>query len=54
MRPSRRFIKTELILPETAMGKVGVIVGLVVGGTVAMTMVALFSIFLFETFRTHG
>jgi len=54
MRPPRRFIKTEIVLPETALGKAAVIGSLVVGGTVAMTMVALFTVFLFETFKTNG
>jgi hypothetical protein len=54
VRPSRRFIKTEIILPETAIGRVAVIGGLVAGGTAAVAMVALFTAFLIETFRVSG
>ena len=51
MRPARRFIKTEIELPRSPAGRFAVIGGLVVGGTVAVMMVALFTAFLFETFR---
>jgi len=51
MRPARRFIKTEIELPRNPAGRFAVIGGLVVGGTVAIMMVALFTAFLFETFR---
>jgi hypothetical protein len=51
VRPARRLVKTELVLPETRSGKAAVLAGLVVGGAVALAMVALVSIFLFETFR---
>jgi hypothetical protein len=54
VRPTRRLIKTEIVLPETPLGRAAVIGGLVVGGTVAMAMVALFTVFLVETFRTGG
>jgi hypothetical protein len=54
MRTPRRFIKTEIVLPETALGRATVIGGLVVGGTVAMTMVVLFTVFLLETFKATG
>jgi hypothetical protein len=54
VRSSRRIIKTELALPDTALGRLAVIGGLVVGGTAALAMVALFTAFLFETFRSHG
>ncbi len=54
MRPARRFIKTEIVLPESALGRAAVIGGLVVGGTVAMAMVTLFAVFVLETLRAHG
>jgi hypothetical protein len=54
VRPARRLIKTELILPESPVGRVAVIGALVVGGTVALMMVALFTAFLFETLRVAG
>jgi hypothetical protein len=54
VRPARRIIKTEIVLPESAAGRFAVIGGLVVGGTVALTMVALFAVFLIETLRTNG
>jgi hypothetical protein len=54
VRPTRRFIKTEIILPETALGRAAVIGSLVVGGTAAAAMVALFTAFLVETFRVTG
>jgi hypothetical protein len=54
VRPARRFIKTELALPESPLGRIAVIGGLVVGGTVAVMMVALFTAFIFETIRTSG
>ncbi len=52
MRPARRLVKTEIVLPASPVGRVAVIVALAVGGTVAVVMVALFVAFLFETFRT--
>ncbi len=52
MRPARRLIKTEIELPRSPVGRAAVIGGLVVGGTVAVTMVVLFAAFIFETFRT--
>lgn len=52
MRPARRLVKTEIVLPKSPAGRAAVIGGLVVGGTVAVMMVALFSAFLFETVRT--
>jgi hypothetical protein len=54
MRPARRFIKTEIVLPENPLGRAAVIGGLIVGGTVAMAMVALFTAFVVETLRSHG
>lgn len=39
------------MLPASPAGKVAVIAGLVLGGSVALTMVALFTAFLVETFR---
>lgn len=54
MRPARRLVRTELVLPPSFLGRVGVLGALVVGGTVAIAMVALVSIFLFETFRRVG
>ncbi len=54
MRPVRRLIKTEIVLPESPVGRAAVIGGLVVGGTVAVMMVALFTAFLFETIRAAG
>jgi hypothetical protein len=54
VRPSRRFIKTEIVLPETAIGRAAVIGGLVVGGTAAVAMVVLFTAFLIETLRVNG
>jgi hypothetical protein len=54
VRPARRFIKTEISLPESPAGKLAVIGGLVVGGTVALGMVLLFTAFLVETLRAHG
>lgn len=54
MRPTRRLIKTEIVLPETTVGRAAVIGSLVVGGTVAVTMVALFAVFLIETFKVSG
>jgi hypothetical protein len=53
MRPARRLIKTEIVLPKSPAGRVVVVGGLVVGGTVAVVMVALFTAFLFETIRTY-
>jgi hypothetical protein len=53
MRPARRLIKTEIVLPRSPAGRAAVIGGLVVGGTVAVMMVALFAAFLFETIRTY-
>jgi hypothetical protein len=47
-------IKTEIVLPETALGRAAVIGGLVVGGTAAAAMVVLFTVFLIETFRVNG
>jgi hypothetical protein len=52
MRPARRLIKTEVVLPKSPAGRAIVIGSLVAGGTVAVMMVALFTAFLFETFRT--
>jgi hypothetical protein len=52
MRPARRFIKTEIELPRSPLGRAAVIGGLVVGGTVAVMMVALFTAFILETLRT--
>ena len=54
MRRPRRFIKTELLLPGTAAGRLAVIGSMVVGGTVALAMVVLFATFLAETFRGRG
>jgi hypothetical protein len=54
VRPTRRVCKTEIVLPETALGRAAVIGGLVVGGTAAAAMVALFTVFLIETFRVNG
>ena len=51
MRPARRLVKTELVLPASLPGKIAVIGGLVLGGVVALAMVSLVSVFLFETFR---
>jgi hypothetical protein len=51
MSHGRRLIKTELALPPTALGRVAVLAGLVVGGAVAILMVAVFGAFLLETFR---
>jgi hypothetical protein len=45
-------VKTEIVLPKSRAGRAAVIGGLVVGGTVAVMMVALFTAFLFETVRT--
>jgi len=45
-------VKTEIVLPKSRAGRAAVIGSLVVGGTVAVMMVALFTAFLFETFRT--
>jgi predicted alpha/beta-hydrolase family hydrolase len=53
MRPVRRLIKTEIVLPRSRAGRALVIGGLVAGGTVAVMMVALFTAFLFETVRTY-
>jgi hypothetical protein len=53
MRPARRLIKTEVVLPKSPAGRAVVIGGLVVGGTAAVMMVALFTAFLFETVRTY-
>ncbi len=47
-------MKTELVLPESAAGRLAVIGSMVVGGTVALAMVVLFATFLAETFRSHG
>ncbi len=52
MRPARRFVKTEIVLPASPVGRAAVITALAVGGTVAVVMVALFVAFLFETVRT--
>jgi hypothetical protein len=41
-----------LVLPQSAAGRAVVIGALIVGGTVAVMMVALFVAFLFETLRT--
>ncbi len=54
MRPARRLVRTELVFPPSLLGRIGVTVALVVGGSVAIAMVALVSIFLFETFRRAG
>jgi len=54
VRPARRLVRTELVFPSSFLGRVGVLGALVVGGTVAIAMVALVSIFLFETFRRVG
>lgn len=51
VRPARRLVKTEIVLPKSRAGRAAVIGGLVMGGTVAVMMVALFTAFLFETFR---
>ena len=53
MRPVRRLVKTELVLPESLAGKVAVIGGLILGGVVALAMVSLVSVFLFETLRSR-
>jgi hypothetical protein len=42
------------VLPSSLLGRIGVLGALFVGGTVALAMVALVSIFLFETFRRAG
>lgn len=52
VRPARRIVRTELALPESGPARTLVIAGLVVGGTVAVVMVALFTAFLFETIRS--
>jgi LPS O-antigen subunit length determinant protein (WzzB/FepE family) len=52
VRPVRRIVKTELALPRSGPARTLVIAGLVVGGTVAVVMVALFTAFLFETIRS--
>jgi len=54
VRPARRLIKTEIVLPASPVGRAVVIGGLVVGGTVAVMMLALFTAFLFETIRSAG
>ena len=54
MRPTRRLIKTEIVLPESFIGRAAVVVGLIVGGTAAVAMVALFTAFLIETLRVSG
>ena len=54
MRPVRRLIKTEMFLPASPAARAVVIGGLVLGGTVAVMMVALFTAFLIETIRTTG
>ncbi len=54
VRPARRLVRTELVFPSSFLGRVGVIIALVVGGTVAIAMVSLVSVFLFETFRRAG
>jgi len=54
VRPARRLVRTELVLPSSLLGRIGVLGALFVGGTVALAMVALVSIFLFETFRRAG
>jgi hypothetical protein len=41
------------VLPSSRVGRAAVIGSLVVGGTVAVMMVALFVAFLFETVRTY-
>lgn len=51
-RPRQRLIKTELVLPEQAAKRVLVVLGMFVGGLVAVAMVALVSVFLFETVRS--
>lgn len=53
VRPARRIIRTELELPKSAGGRAAVIAALVVGGSVALGMVILFSAFLYETLRTR-
>jgi len=53
MSHKRRLIKTELALPPSGLGRVAVLAGLVLGGTVAILMFAVFGAFLIETFR-HG
>ncbi len=52
VRPARRFVKTEIVLPASPVGRAAVITALAVGGTVAIVMVALFVAFVFETVRT--
>jgi hypothetical protein len=47
----RRIIKTELVLPPPGPQRVVVLLGLFIGGFVAVAMVALVSVFIFETIR---
>lgn len=53
VRPARRIVKTELDLPREPGARAAVIAALIVGGSVALGMVILFSVFLYETFRTR-
>jgi uncharacterized protein involved in exopolysaccharide biosynthesis len=47
----RRIIKTELVLPPSGPQRALVLAGLVVGGIVAVAMVALVTVFIVETIR---
>ena len=49
MSHHRRLIKTELALPPSGLGRAAVIVGLVLGGTVAVLMFVVFGAFVIET-----
>ena len=52
MSQHRRWIKTELELPTSGPGRLAVVAGLVLGGTVAVLMFAVFGAFLVETLRS--
>ncbi len=52
MSQRRRLIKTELELPPPGPRRLAVIAGLVLGGTVAVLMFAVFGAFLVETLRS--
>jgi hypothetical protein len=52
MSHRRRLIKTELALPPSGLGRAAVIAGLVLGGTVAVLMFAVFGAFVVETLRS--
>jgi hypothetical protein len=52
MTQHRRLIKTELELPPPGPRRLAVLAGLVLGGTVAVLMFAVFGAFLIETLRS--